>query len=192
MLSEDRKIKTRQQLKEVLALECACYPLTPRHWLPYLFQISEKAILRRHTVLLRKAEYYTNNGKRLRAGFYTARLMKLQNRHAMHIPLNTCAKGLRIYHIAPIIMNTNASIGENCRMMPMAKVVGDDRYDYSPTVGDNVTLGIDCTLVGGITIADGITVGAGAVVTKSFTEPGITIAGVPAKKRHGNRAEGSL
>ena len=37
-------------------------------------------------------------------------------------------------------------------------------------------------LLGGIELADGITVGAGAVVTKSFPEPGISIAGVPAKK----------
>ena len=32
------------------------------------------------------------------------------------------------------------------------------------------------------TLADGIIVGAGSVVTKSFLEPGIILAGVPAKK----------
>lgn len=34
----------------------------------------------------------------------------------------------------------------------------------------------------GVEIADNIRIGANAVVTKSFTDPGITIAGVPAVK----------
>ena len=33
-----------------------------------------------------------------------------------------------------------------------------------------------------MTIADNITIGVNAVVTKSFTEPGIVIAGAPARK----------
>lgn len=49
-------------------------------------------------------------------------------------------------------------------------------------LGKNVDLGIGAKIIGGVTIADNIKIGANAVVTKSFTEPGITIAGVPAKK----------
>ena len=37
-------------------------------------------------------------------------------------------------------------------------------------------------IFGNITIADGIVIGANSVVNKSFLEPNITIAGVPAKK----------
>lgn len=183
MLSEDRKIKTRAQLKETLAIECARYPLSLRRIVPYLLQISEGAILRRHTVLLRKTEYYRNTGRRVLAALYEARLMRLQNRHALHIPLNTCGKGLQIFHLFPVCMNGNVTVGEYCRILPNVSVIGDDTAaDLAPTVGDHVTLGIGCTLLGGITIADGVTVGAGAVVTKSFLEPGITVAGVPAKK----------
>ena len=186
MLSEDRKIKTRAQLRETIALECTRYPLSARRILPYLLQISEGAILRRHIVLLRKTEYYHNTGRRLLAALYWARLMRLQNRYALHIPLNTCGKGLHIYHLFPICMNSKVTIGEYCRIMPNVSVIGDDREgDLAPTVGDHVTLGIGCTLLGGITIADGIAVGAGAVVTNSFLEPGITVAGVPARKIHG-------
>ena len=185
MLSEDRKIKTRAQLREYLAADCARYPLSPRRIVPYLLQISEGAILRRHIVLLRKTEYYTNTGRRLLALLYHARLMKFQNRHVLHVPLNSCGKGLWISHVFPLCMNGNVTVGEYCRIMPNVSVIGDDAYDLAPTVGDHVTLGIGCTLIGGITIADGITVGAGAVVTKSLLEPGITIAGVPAKKLGG-------
>lgn len=185
MLSEDRRIKTRAQLRETLAIECARYPLSARRILPYLLQISEGAILRRHAVLLRKTEYYRNTGRRVLAALYEARLMRLQNRYALHIPLNTCGKGLHIYHLFPVCMNGNVTIGEYCRILPNVNVIGDDTDNLAPTVGDHVTLGIGCTLIGGITLADGVTVGAGAVVTKSFPEPGITVAGVPAKKIRG-------
>ncbi len=186
MIPEEKRIRSRAQLQEVLAVECARYPMTPRHWLPYLLQISEGAILRRHTVLLRKTEYYVNTGRHLLGGLYHARLMHFQNHHCIHVPLNSCGKGLKIYHVFPLCMNGNATLGEYCRIMPNVNVIGDDTpQDLAPTLGDRVTLGIGSTLVGGITLADGITVGAGSVVTRSFLEPGITIAGVPARKISG-------
>lgn len=184
MIPEEKRINSRARLKEFLALECARYPMTARHIIPYLFQNSEGAILRRHTVLLRTTEYHVNTGHRLRAFFWRARLMKFQMRYAIHIPLNSCGKGLCIPHVLPVAFNGNATLGEHCRVMPMVLLSGDDKNDLAPTVGDRVTIGIGANLVGGITIADDITIGAGAVVTKSFLEPGITIAGVPAKKLH--------
>ena len=48
-------------------------------------------------------------------------------------------------------------------------------------IGDNVYIGPDKTF-GSITIADDIAIGANSVVNSSFTQPGITIAGIPAKK----------
>ena len=48
-------------------------------------------------------------------------------------------------------------------------------------MGNNVDIGYGAVLIGGITIADDIKIGANAVVNRSFTEPGVTIAGVPAK-----------
>jgi serine O-acetyltransferase len=51
-----------------------------------------------------------------------------------------------------------------------------------PKIGDNVYFGPGVKIFGPITIADNIAIGANAIVNKSFTEPGITIAGIPAKK----------
>ena len=189
MLSEEKRIKTKAQLKEFLDIECERYPVHGRRYISYLLQISEGAILRRHTVLLRKTEYFVNTGKRIRATIYQARLMRFQNKYCIKIPLNTCDKGLMISHVYPLGMNGNVSVGKNCRIMPYAKLGGDDRLDKAPVLGDNVTLGLDCTVVGDVYLADGITVGAGAVVTKSFYEPGIHIAGVPARKIGGGKKE---
>lgn len=54
--------------------------------------------------------------------------------------------------------------------------------DDAPTIGNNVEIGFGAVIIGKIKIADGIKIGANSVVTKSFLEPNITIAGVPAKK----------
>ena len=183
MLSEDKRIRTKAQLKEWLAVEYERFPVHGRRWISYLFQISEGAILHRHTKLLRTTEYHINTGHTLRAAWYHMRLMRLQNCYGLHVPVNCFGKGLTIFHLYPILMNGNVTVGEYCRIMPGVKIVGDDTpEDHAPVLGNHVTLGAGCIVVGGVELADGITVGAGAVVTKSFPEPGITIAGVPAKK----------
>lgn len=42
--------------------------------------------------------------------------------------------------------------------------------------------GYGSVIIGNVKIADNIRIGANSVVTKTFMEEGITIAGVPAKK----------
>ncbi len=54
--------------------------------------------------------------------------------------------------------------------------------DQTPKIGNNVFIGPGAKIFGEITIADHIAIGANAVVNKSFTESGITVAGIPARK----------
>ena len=191
MLSEDKRIHNRAQLKEWLAIETSRYPLNARHIIPYLLQLSQGAVIRRHMVLLRKTEYYINTNRKLLAKLYGFRLKRLQDRTGMHFTPNACGKGLYIAHAHLCGMNGNATVGEYCRFMPLAILAGDDNVeDLAPTIGDHVTLGLRSTVMGGVTLADGITVGAHALVNRSFLEPGITIAGVPARKLHGPKTEG--
>ena len=42
--------------------------------------------------------------------------------------------------------------------------------------------GANAVIIGDVIIADNCVIGAGAVVTKSFTEPGSVIVGVPGRK----------
>ena len=48
-------------------------------------------------------------------------------------------------------------------------------------IGDNCFIGIGSIILPGVTIAKDCIVGAGSVVTKSFLEPGMVIAGNPAR-----------
>ena len=53
-------------------------------------------------------------------------------------------------------------------------------------------IGVGVVIIGDVEIADNIVIGANAVVNKSFSEPGITIAGVPARKISDKSSEGLL
>ena len=169
MLPEEKRIRTKAQLKDWLSVELQPYEdLGPLQDLLNLFNANQGAILRRHMILLRTTEYHINAGHRLRALLWKLRLRRLQNRYELHVALNCCGRGLHIMHLGPILMNGHVTVGENCCGVP--------------TLGDNVIVGFGAVILGGVHIADGIAVGANAVVNKDFTEPNIAIAGVPARK----------
>lgn len=89
---------------------------------------------------------------------------------------------MRLYHRGDIIINSVSVIGDGC-LFHGDNCVGNNGVDNRcPVLGKNVELGIGAKVIGGVTLADGIRVGANAVVTRSFEEPGITIAGIPAVK----------
>ena len=173
-----KRITSKKELKEWLNYELPVYATGIRCFLP----IGEGYILRKHQYLLRKAEYYTNTGKRIRMALCRMRLNMIQNKYCIHIPLNCCGKGLRIMHIGPILINGRAVIGENCKFhINTALVAGGTNHD-TPVLGNNVVVGFGAVVVGGVRIADNVAIGANAVVNKDVLETSVTVAGVPAKK----------
>ncbi len=182
MLSEEKRIRTRTQLREWLALELAPYELGGMQKLLNLIDGNEAAILRRHMLLLRTTEYHINAGHRLRAGLSKLRLRRLQNRYGMHVALNCCGRGLHILHVGPILMNAHVTIGERCCFHFNTAVVAGGTDNGVPTLGDGIVVGLGAVILGGVTLGDNIAVGANAVVNRSFPETSITIAGVPARK----------
>ncbi len=179
MLPVEQRLRTKEQLKQWLACEKKKYgnPSAVKWMLGH----SERAVLYRHQVLLRKTEYYRNSGKGIWK-LWNMRLQRMQNRYAIHIPLNTCAKGLYIMHVGPILLNSACVVGENCTFhMNTALVAGGTNND-APVLGRDIVIGIGAVVLGNTHIADGVAIGANAVVNKDVTEPNITVAGVPAKK----------
>ena len=190
MLPEEKRIRTRAQLREWLAVELVPYELGGMQKLLNLIGGNEAAILRRHMILLRTTEYHINASHRLRAGLWKLRLRRLQNRYGMHVALNCCGRGLHILHVGPILMNAHVTVGERCCFHFNTAVVAGGTDNGVPTLGDDIVVGLGAVILGGVTLADGIAVGANAVVNKSFTEKDITVAGAPARKiaDHGARA----
>ena len=175
------RLHSKKQLKEWLGWELRHYPGGLKALLP-----SETAILRKHQILLRKTEYYTNAGNKLLAIIYRFRLRKLQNRHAMHVPINVCGKGFRLMHIGPVLINNKAVIGENCSFHINTALVSGGSNDGTPVLGNHVVVGVGAVVVGGVCVADYTAIGANAVVNKDVLEENTAVAGVPAKKISNN------
>lgn len=129
--------------------------------------------------LLRKEEYYFNNNRKIMSFFYRYKKENLGIKLGFEIPRNTFSYGLNITHTGMRIVNKNCKIGVNCRIHTGVNIGGTE--DYAPQIGDNVYIGPGAKIFGDIHIADNIKIGANAVVNKSFLNPGVTIAGVPAK-----------
>ncbi len=81
-------------------------------------------------------------------------------------------------------------IGENVYIGPKVSIISkshklDDFTQYSESepvrIGRNSWLATGCIILSGVSLAEHTVVGAGAVVTHSFTESNIVLAGSPAK-----------
>ncbi len=182
-MGNKKVISSKKDLKEWLKYEKSNYG---SNIIKNLFLLGEHAILRKHQIILRKAEYYTNTNKKLLSILYKIRLTKFQCKYSLHIPLNTCGKGLKIMHLGPVLINGRARLGEDCAVHINTALVARGTDNSVPTLGNGVVIGIGSVIVGGVYIADNIAIGACSMVNKSFDEPNIAIAGAPAKKISNN------
>lgn len=91
---------------------------------------------------------------------------------------NCFGPGLSIRHYGCIVVNDKVRVGKNC-ILHTGTNIGDK--DGCPLIGDDVYIGPGAKIFGPITIANGVKIGANAVVTKSVTKEGASVAGVPAK-----------
>lgn len=179
-------ISTREQLRGVLDHERALYEgATARDHLERIITHDISLRVYRFVSLLRKTEFHHNRSgflSKLCYAWYRRRKNMLGERLGIEIWDNTFDAGLRIYHAGNIVVNGNSRIGKNCRLHG-SNCIGNDGYsEGSPTIGDNVRLGVGAKVIGDVTIADDVTIAAGAVVVDSFVERSVTIGGVPARR----------
>lgn len=114
--------------------------------------------------------------------YYVRKRNVLSARLGLEIGTENIGKGLVVYHYNNVV-NGQSKIGENLHLHG-GNVIGNagPQDPCCPIIGDNVMLGAGAKVIGNVTIADNIKIAAGAVVVNSFETPGITIAGVPAKR----------
>jgi Serine acetyltransferase len=132
---------------------------------------------------LRKEEYYKSiKPNKLLRYWYFRKKNILGAKLGFFIPAGCFDLGLMISHYGSVIVNPNSRIGRNCVIHGNCCIgnKGGENQD-SPIIGDNVDIGQNAQILGGITIANGVKIGAGAIVTKSVTEEGVTVVGIPAK-----------
>ena len=146
---------------------------------------------------LRRTEYISNCKK---GKIY--KLLALVNRYILHkqgmklggfsIPLNCFGPGLSIAHYGSIVVNSSCKIGKNCRIHEGVTIGATNGSKQAAIIGDNVFIGTGAKIIGDLKIGNNIAIGANSVVTRTFDEDGITIAGIPAKKISNNNSHSNL
>lgn len=144
----------------------------------------------KYQIALRKFEYYTNIEKKglisliyysFWYSFWRFVSHHLSYKLGFTIPVNIFGAGLNIHHHGCIVVNMYAKVGENCNLQQGVNIGRNINDKDVPVIGNNVYIGPGAKIFGKIVIADNIVIGANAVVNKSFLEPGVVIAGAPAK-----------
>lgn len=113
-------ISTRKELKEFLRYEKTLYFESSKEYLEGAILRNVNYLIYRFLVHLRKAEYHTSHSSHLFHKFLMALHLYLKNRLGIvlgfQIPPGCFDKGLKIYHLGSVIVNSQARIGSNCQI----------------------------------------------------------------------------
>lgn len=181
-------IISKNDLKQVLIKEKEMYKeIGYKGILQEKITHAEIAYIWKYIKFLRKEEYYINRNDLkvlYKILFITNRRKKnkLGLKLGLNIPPNVFEEGLLIYHANGIVVNKNAKVGKNCKIHGDLCIGNNGITEDAPIIGDDVDIGIGAKIIGNVTIGNNVKIGANAVVTKSFSEEDIVIAGIPAVK----------
>lgn len=183
-------INTKKELKECIKYERQIYsdymfPTRLRYFMSFLKREPIRIILH-YLVLSRKCDFYNyhRNGiiNKIKYFYYISVRNRIGEKLGLEISTENAAPGLLVYHYNNVV-NGGSIIGKNCHLHGNNCIGNAGPQDLRcPVIGNNVMLGVGAKVIGNVTIADNIKIAAGAVVVTSFTEKGITIGGVPARK----------
>ena len=177
----------KKQLKDILFLDSKFYYYCDnKQYFMDLLLAREKVSIWNYVKTMRYCGYYSlNKHKSLWHYLMYCWYLRKHNRNSVKLGLmigaNAFDAGLCIYHTGNIVVNGYSKIGKNCRLHGSNCIGNSHGKEDCPTIGDNVRFGVGAKAFGKIYIANNVTVAAGAVVTKSCYEEGVTLAGVPAK-----------
>ena len=102
------------------------------------------------------------------------------NKYGIALPIGQkIGTPVMIGHIPGIIINGNATIGNNVLIMQNV-TIGSTRGKGAPRIGNNILLCAGAKIVGNVNIGDNVVVGANAVVVHDIPNNSI-VAGIPAK-----------
>ncbi len=97
-------------------------------------------------------------------------------------PGATIGNGVFIDHGMGVVIGETAEVGDGCTIYQGVTLGGTSlsHGKRHPTLGRNVTVGVNAAVLGAITLGDGAKVGGGSIVVKDVPA-GATVVGVPAR-----------
>lgn len=116
-------------------------------------------------------------------------LKKLSYKYGFQIPIKTeIGKGFYIGHRGPVVINSEAKIGENCNIAHNTTIGQTNRGKLKgcPTLGNNVWIGTGSVIVWKVKIGDNVLIAPNTFVNMDIPKDSLVI-GNPAKivkKKH--------
>lgn len=105
-------------------------------------------------------------------------------------------KGFFIDHGTGVVIGETAEIGDGCVLFHGVTLGGTGHHldKRHPTIGSNVLIGANATLLGPIKVGDNVKIGATSVIINRDVPSGCTVAGCPGKivKLNGKLADEPL
>jgi len=134
-----------------------------------------------HAIILHRIShrlYLRNQFLLARAVNYFARLLTGADIH----PGAKVGKGFFIDHATGVVIGETSEIGDNVCIFQGVTLGGVSTHKGKrhPTLGNNVVVGANATILGNIHVGDHVKIGAGSVVVKDVP-PNSTVVGVPGK-----------
>ena len=137
--------------------------------------------------LFRKGQTSTNFLSRL---FFKSCFRLHSRKHGIEIPTCTqIGKGLYLGHAYNITVNGDVVIGENCHLHKGVTIGLEPRGKRKgvPTIGNQVSICVNATVVGKITIGDDVIIAPGAFVNCDVPSHSVVI-GNPCQIHHKDKA----
>lgn len=151
-----------------------------KNWIMAIYTHNEEYEIFRFVLYTRISELYFSKNKIIHL-FFLRKSSIMGRKLNFFISPGGLGSKTHIYHQG-VVINKGSVIGEGCRFHGDNCVGNNGNSSECPSLGNRVEVGIGAKIIGDVTIADDIIIGANSVVTHDFLEPGITIAGIPAKR----------
>jgi len=118
--------------------------------------------------------------------FFLARMVSEIGRFLTGIEIHPGAiigEGLFIDHGHGIVIGETAEIGKDCVLFHRVTLGGTGKHagKRHPTLGNNVLVGTNATLLGPITVGDNVKIGAEAVIIMHDVPSNSTVVGAPGR-----------
>lgn len=149
-----------------------------------------------HAILVHRAAHFLHARLRIPV---LPRFISVCNRFVTGVEIHPGAsvgRGFFIDHGSGVVIGETAEIGDNCVFFHGVTLGGTGHHmdKRHPTVGDNVLIGANATLLGPIMVGDNTRIGAASVIINRDVPGNCTVVGAPGRivKREGSHTDEPL
>lgn len=133
----------------------------------------------RYTKAMRKCRFYKEHGARIRFCVYRLYLLRLSLKYGFQISYATdIGAGLYLGHAGSIIVNPQAKLGRNINLAQGVTIgiANGGKTPGVPTIGNNVWIGANATVVGGIHIGDDVMIAPNTFVNFDVPDHSVVVS----------------